>query len=297
MQSKAKTFLSTLPQPIVVFASAAFTALSYNQSAISPTLVVTFFILAPIPIIWLIERLLPANKQWWLSGRELLTDVFWILTSYFIWYPLFAQYYDAPISQLFHYLGQAVNLPIKLQSDSVLIVMTMALVAIAAIEFIGYWIHRLQHRFMLFWRMHATHHHVTKMSVARATRTHPLEIIGLNLGAVVVLAFFQASANLIATVLVFRVVTAYINHANLPLSPGVFGWVFNTPRWHQYHHSIKLEQSNANYGCTLIIWDRLFGTFKSGEDIPAIGNGTGKPLSIWTQLALPFYSNKAIRKL
>jgi len=57
------------------------------------------------------------------------------------------------------------------------------------------------------------------------------------------------------------------------------------------------ERGNTNYGCSIIIWDRIFGTFSGKTEIERVGNGTGKKLSLWTQLALPFYSNERIRRL
>ena len=171
------------------------------------------------------------------------------------------------------------------------------MVGIFAIEFIGYWAHRVQHRFMFLWRIHATHHHIVKMSAARADRTHPLEFLGLNLGSVVALAFLGASADVVGVVLVFRLATAHVCHCNLPLVSGVFGWVFNTAEWHQLHHSCDYAESNTNYGCTVIFWDRVFGTFSSKSSIERVGNGTGRRLSLLTQLTIPFRSNDVLRNL
>jgi glucuronate isomerase len=91
--------------------------------------------------------------------------------------------------------------------------------------------------------------------------------------------------------------TGYICHANLPLRPGLLGWFFNTPEWHQLHHSLNYDESNTNYGCTIIIWDRVFGTFCGKSTIERVGNGTGRRLSLLTQYTLPFRSNKIIRSL
>ena len=130
-------------------------------------------------------------------------------------------------------LREASGFPFRLEADSVAGLLAAAMVGIVAVEFIGYWAHRIQHRFLFFWRMHATHHHITKMSVARADRTHPLEFPGLNLGSAVALAFLGASADVVAVVLVFRLTTAHVNHCNLPLTSGAFGLVFNTAEWHR----------------------------------------------------------------
>jgi len=84
------------------------------------------------------------------------------------------------------------------------------------------------HRTMFLWRIHATHHHITKVSVARADRTHPLEFLTLNLRPAIAMAALGASDNLIGVVIILGLTNAYTNHSNLPLESGVFGWLFNT---------------------------------------------------------------------
>jgi sterol desaturase/sphingolipid hydroxylase (fatty acid hydroxylase superfamily) len=37
--------------------------------------------------------------------------------------------------------------------------------------------------------------------------------------------------------------------------------VFNTPSHHRVHHASNIRYLDCNHGGTLIIWDRLFGTF------------------------------------
>ncbi|MDX1552172.1 MAG: sterol desaturase family protein, partial [Marinobacter sp.] len=44
--------------------------------------------------------------------------------------------------------------------------------------------------------------------------------------------------------------------------------VFNTPSHHRVHHGRNPGYIDRNYGGTLIIWDRLFGTFVA-EDVQA----------------------------
>ena len=135
------------------------------------------------------------------------------------------------------------------------------------------------------------------MSVGRTDRTHPLEFIGLNLGPAVVLGFLGASGDVVAVFVTFKMVAAHVNHCNLPLTSGVYGWIFTTAEQHQLHHSLDYDESNTNYGCSVILWDRIFGTFSSKASVDRVGAGTGNKLSLIEQLALPFYSNKALRKL
>ena len=298
MQPQAKQdFLWSLPQPVYVLACALVTASAVSNEWIDPATLVTIFIWLPIPLLLIGERLLPKREDWLLDWRDLTIDAFYVFSASFIWYPILDANYDTPISDLFTFIRDTSGFPFRLEADTTLVMLVAAIVGLVAVEFIGYWAHRLQHRFLFFWRIHATHHHLTKMSVARAQRGHPLEFLGLNLGSAVALAFLGASDGVVAVTVVIATSTGYICHANLPLKPGLFGWFFNTPEWHQLHHSLNYDESNTNYGCTIIIWDRIFGTFSGKSTIDNVGNGTGDRLSLWTQYTLPFRSNKEIRSL
>lgn len=287
----------SLPQPVFVFGSAVLVASAATSGWIDGKLLVTFLMFSPIPLLLIAERLLPRRRDWLLTWQDLAEDTFWVLATYLIWVPIYDDAYDTPISNLFASFRDASGFPFRLEAETTPGLLLAALLAIFAIEFIAYWLHRGQHRFMFFWRIHATHHHITKMSVARAERTHPLEFLGLNLGSAVALAFLGASAEVVGVVVVFRLTTAHFCHANLPLVSGVFGWLFNTPEWHQLHHSCNYDESNTNYGCTVILWDRIFGTFSGKNHIERVGNGSGRQLSLLSQLTLPFRSNEVLRSL
>lgn len=298
MQQQSRVdFLWSLPQPIYVLACALLTASAASNEWMDSATLVTIFIWLPIPLILISERFMPKRKEWLLDRRDLAIDAFYVLSASFIWFPILDENYDTPISNLFTSIREASGFPFSLEAESALGILAFAIVALVAIEFISYWAHRLQHRVLFFWRIHATHHHLTKMSVARAQRGHPLEFLGLNLGFAVALAFFGASDEVVSVAVVISASTGYICHANLPLRPGLFGWLFNTPEWHQLHHSLNYDESNTNYGCTIIIWDRVFGTFCGKSTIERVGNGTGRRLSLLTQYTLPFRSNKIIRSL
>lgn len=297
LMTSRQTFLWSLPQPLVAFGYMLLVASAITMGWTDADQLTSILLLSPIPLLLLAERIAPKREDWKLNRRDLAEDSFWVLATYLIWLPLYSDYYQSPISLGFEWIRDASAFPFALEAETIPGLVLAALVGILASEFIYYWIHRAQHRVMFFWRMHATHHHITKMSVARADRTHPLEFLGLTLGSTVALAFLGASDDVIAVSLVFRVAVAYMNHCNLPMTPGVFGLVFNTPTWHQVHHSLDFAESNNNFGCIVILWDRLFGTFLGKTEVDKLGNGRGEPLTIAMQLTLPFRSDKTLKAL
>ena len=60
---------------------------------------------------------------------------------------------------------------------------------------------------------------------------------------------------------------AELVHSNINLSAKGIGLFFTTNRYHLRHHSIVLEESNTNYGCATIFWDRVFGSYVDGDTI------------------------------
>jgi sterol desaturase/sphingolipid hydroxylase (fatty acid hydroxylase superfamily) len=94
--------------------------------------------------------------------------------------------------------------------------------------------------------------------------------------AVVVLLGAPAVAVVIFEILLNA--TAMFNHANLRLPAQVdqlLRRVIVTPDMHRVHHSVRREETNSNYGFSLSVWDRLFGTYcaqpKDGHEGMTIG--------------------------
>ena len=291
-------FLLSLPQPVLVFSSMFAVATAITTKWIDPDLFTTFMIILPLPLILYAERIWTKNQSWIPTPKELAEDALWLACSGLIWAPLYDDYYRTPISDAFDWIRDLSALPFSLQPETAVGLVVAAVFARTCSEFIYYWLHRWQHQYLFWWRMHATHHHITKMSAARSDRTHPFEFAALSLGTPIVLALLGASDDLVAVTATFGFWNGWLNHANLPLHTNkVYGLLFSTSSMHHIHHSNDMELSNKNYGCTIILWDRLFGTYYDAFDGPPIGSGTGKPLSIPTQYALAFYPDEKLKSL
>ena len=53
--------------------------------------------------------------------------------------------------------------------------------------------------------------------------------------------------------------------------PGWFEKIFNTPYHHRIHHASNTKYLDKNNAGTLIIWDKLFGTYIDETDKPVYG--------------------------
>jgi sterol desaturase/sphingolipid hydroxylase (fatty acid hydroxylase superfamily) len=137
-----------------------------------------------------------------------------------------------------------------------------------------YWGHRIQHRSRWFWAAHVVHHSSQYYNFSTALRQPwtgqltglfvlalPLAYLGFHPALIV----FCASLNLFYQ---FFLHTESVGRLH-PLIEAVF----NTPSHHRVHHAKNPRYLDANYAGTLIVWDRLFGTFvpELDRDKPVFG--------------------------
>jgi sterol desaturase/sphingolipid hydroxylase (fatty acid hydroxylase superfamily) len=62
------------------------------------------------------------------------------------------------------------------------------------------------------------------------------------------------------------VFTGFLSHSNIR-TPVWLGWFFQRPEQHSIHHQIDLHTYNY---ADLIIWDRLFGTFREATEFSPV---------------------------
>lgn len=138
-----------------------------------------------------------------------------------------------------------------------------ALVAFLMIDFLAYWVHRLEHWYGPFWEMHKYHHASTSFNFLSAHRTHPLSNISIKrLLQAVPLAIMGTAVESYMMVLILRRTLVLLQHSEFHWG---FGWVGKyillSPAAHRLHHSIDKKDYDKNFGFILIVWDRIFGTW------------------------------------
>jgi len=139
-------------------------------------------------------------------------------------------------------------------------------------DFSYYWFHRLSHSIGWFWASHVVHHSSTRYNLSTALRQtwtgnfsggfifwmwmplvgfHPLMVMSLQS---------------ISLLYQFWIHTEAIHRL-----PAPFELVFNTPSHHRVHHGSDLKYLDKNHAGILIIWDRMFGSFRQEEERPTYG--------------------------
>lgn len=157
-------------------------------------------------------------------------------------------------------------------------------------EFGLYWAHRLAHEWPPLWRFHAVHHSVRRLWVVNTGRFHFVDTLVSLLFAIPLLILAGAPAQVIEWGAALHAFIGLLTHCNIEMRFGPISRVFNTPGLHRWHHSMRLEEGNRNYGENLVLWDMVFGTWHNPARRPpeAIGVREPMPNDFLGQLAEPF---------
>jgi sterol desaturase/sphingolipid hydroxylase (fatty acid hydroxylase superfamily) len=129
-----------------------------------------------------------------------------------------------------------------------------------------YFEHRVDHYCRFFWAVHVTHHSSEKYNLTTGFRSSvfqplyrfvyfiPLALLGFKPLDIM----FMYSATQIYGILIH---TQYINKL------GFLEYFMATPSHHRVHHASNTIFLDKNMGMVLIIWDKIFGTFASEDDL------------------------------
>jgi sterol desaturase/sphingolipid hydroxylase (fatty acid hydroxylase superfamily) len=158
-------------------------------------------------------------------------------------------------------------------------------------EFCYYWMHRAGHRVRWFWLNHSVHHSPNQFNLAAAYR------LGWTAQATAAGAFFAPLAWLgfpvrcVLAALSLNLLYQFWLHTELiGRLPRAIGFAFNTPAHHRLHHASNPEYLDCNYGGVLIVFDRLFGTFRAEKPGVEIRFGLVEPLRSHNPAKIAFHA-------
>ena len=144
------------------------------------------------------------------------------------------------------------------------------ILAFFADEFSYYWFHRSSHECRFFWASHVVHHSSQRYNLGTALRqTWTGNFMSFVFWMWMPLAGFPPV--MILTMQSISLLYQFWIHTELVRTMGPFENVLNTPSHHRVHHASNPQYIDRNHGGTLIIWDRLFGTYEPEIETPVYG--------------------------
>ena len=233
-----------------------------------------------VGFVQLLEFFNERHEGWRLNKVELATDIFYVALGATAISWATRTLAEDPMMALKKSLGIATpwvaDLPFLVQVAMVILIWELG----------PYWMHRLMHNNALFWSTHAPHHHITQLNAMKGYVGNPIELFLIGLGVVVMFDWDKAA--MFAGFSCLSAISIYA-HANVRSDPPRwYAFFFTTIRHHSLHHTaLSYEDTRCNYGNSLILIDRIFGTYREGES-SVVGQGERERLSIKRQWLFPF---------
>ncbi|NNC36525.1 MAG: sterol desaturase family protein [Acidimicrobiales bacterium] len=172
------------------------------------------------------------------------------------------------------------------------------ILAMIILDLLIYAQHIVFHMVPAFWNIHKVHHADRDIDVTTGIRFHPIEMVLSLLYKMICIVLLGAP---VAAVLLFELILnacSMFNHSNVKIPLGFersLRFFIVTPDMHRVHHSVIKRETNSNYGFSISLWDRLFGTYRDqpseGHDDMTIGVAEYQndgPTSFTWSLLLPF---------
>ena len=183
-------------------------------------------------------------------------------------------------------------------------IMAQAALALVVAEFGVYWEHRLFHTQHYLWRMHAVHHCVRRLTFLNALQSHFLDLVCVGTAIALGLTIFGAPQEMAMLVGIFTVLHGKWQHGNIRYKLGWMNYIFSAVELHRWHHSVRYQDADTNFGSNLIVWDLVFGTYNLPKDreldvVNGIGLGRDDatfPKTWRGQLIVPLFWNRMVGK-
>ncbi|MFO0947414.1 MAG: sterol desaturase family protein [Planctomycetota bacterium] len=156
-----------------------------------------------------------------------------------------------------------------------------AIVLFLGVDFCYYWFHRLSHEINAAWAAHAVHHQSEEYNLTVALRQGTFQPF-FSWVFYLPLAVLGFPPEWFAAMSSFNTLYQFWIHTRAIGKLGPLEWVLNTPSHHRVHHGRNPKYLDKNHAGTLIIWDRMFGTFQEEEEEPVYG--IVRPLASWNPL-------------
>ncbi len=153
------------------------------------------------------------------------------------------------------------------------------LMGFLGVDFFYYWAHRMSHQVNIFWLGHVVHHQSEDYNLSVALRQSTFQKM-FTFFFYFPMAFFGFKTEWFLLMGAFNLLYQFWIHTEvIDKLPRWYEYLFNTPAHHRVHHGRDPKYIDKNHGGTLIIWDRMFGTFQQEEERPTYGITT--PTDTW----------------
>ena len=161
-------------------------------------------------------------------------------------------------------------------------------IAFFALDFSGYWTHRIAHEYNFFWNNHIIHHSSEEFNLACALRQSVSVFVKLFTFFLLPAALLGVPTQVIAVIGPIHLFAQFWYHTQHIGKMGILEKIIVTPSHHRVHHAINPIYLDKNYGQIFIFWDKWFGTYQEElTTVPPV-YGITRPVSTWNPIKINF---------
>ena len=152
------------------------------------------------------------------------------------------------------------------------------IVLFLGVDFFYYWFHRMSHQVNALWAAHIVHHQSEEYNLTVALRQSWFQS-WFSWVFYLPLAFIGFDPLMFITLSALNTLYQFWIHTRAIKSMGFLEHILNTPSHHRVHHGSNPKYIDKNHAGSLIIWDKMFGTFQQEEE--EVYYGITTPLASW----------------
>jgi sterol desaturase/sphingolipid hydroxylase (fatty acid hydroxylase superfamily) len=211
---------------------------------------------------WVLERINPWRKDQKALRQQIGQDFFWLIfNGHFagVLIAYLAYWLVMKINTVFFSLSLPAPEQLNLIYNSPLWLQFIVYFVLS--DFIEWGVHNLLHRVNWMWQFHKVHHSILELDWIGNFRFHWMEIIIYRSFKYFPLIVLGIDSQVILMIAIIGTLIGHLNHANLKMDYGLLRYIFNSPRFHVWHHDRILHgQNGQNFAIVFSTWDWLFGT-------------------------------------
>jgi sterol desaturase/sphingolipid hydroxylase (fatty acid hydroxylase superfamily) len=150
----------------------------------------------------------------------------------------------------------------------------MFFITFIGVDFCYYWFHRCSHVIKFLWAFHLVHH---SSQFYNLTVSYRLNWLGALISPVfyIPLAFLGLPLDFIVVCYSLNLLYQFFLHTEAVGKLGFLENIIDTPSNHRVHHGSNKKYIDKNFGGTLIIWDKIFGTYEAETEKVKYGVTSG----------------------
>jgi sterol desaturase/sphingolipid hydroxylase (fatty acid hydroxylase superfamily) len=152
-----------------------------------------------------------------------------------------------------------------------------------------YVFHRTSHECRFFWASHVVHHSSQRYNLGTALRQTWTGGISCSFIFWLWLPLIGFPPIMVMTMQAISLLYQFWIHTELIRQLGPLEAFFNTPSHHRVHHASNRRYLDRNHAGTLIIWDRLFGTFEPEDETERLVYGLTKNINTYNPVRIAFH--------